>query len=119
MIYVINLFGHNNGVRVTYNRSYDEPASQLRNAYRDPPSRFEIGSDFVLEPGARVGPIAVGGGGRDAEDGGRLLTGQAREVAELHQFRFDGVFAGEALQGVLEGEQLVARGLFAQFEGIE
>src|SRR4051794_18756907 len=40
----------------------------------------------MAEPGAGVGPVAVGGPATDAEHLGRLGEGQAGEDSEFHQF---------------------------------
>ena len=60
---------------------------------RSPPA------EGVVEPSAGVGPVALGGGGGDAEEGGTLIEGQAREVAELHQFGSAALNHRSALRG--------------------
>ena len=45
----------------------------------------------VAQPGAGKGPITIGGRGRNPQNGGGLVVGQACEEAQLHQLRFAGV----------------------------
>ncbi len=68
--------------------------------------------DLVVQPGAGVGPIAVGGGARDTQDFGRLLDGQAREVAELDQISFHPVLARELCEGFVQRDE-ICRGRLA------
>ena len=64
-------------------------------------------ADFAEEPGAGVGPVALGGGGADAQDFGGFLEGEAGEVAELYELGLLRVVQGEAIEGVVDGEQFV------------
>jgi hypothetical protein len=70
------------------------------------PGRFAAG-DLDAEPGAGVGPVAVGGGDGQAEDLGRLGQGQPGEDAELRELGLGGVLGGELLEGLVEGQQVV------------
>src|SRR5262249_40501488 len=64
---------------------------------------------LLEEPGPGVGPQQVGRAGRDAQDLGRLVAGQAGKEAELDQFRCPGVCAGQLVQQLIEVEEVVAR----------
>src|SRR5262249_32192069 len=68
-----------------------------------------VAGDFLIEPGAGVGPVALGGGGGNAQSRGGLLDGQARKVAQLDQFSLDRVLARQLLQGFIQGEQVFDR----------
>src|SRR5262245_33829615 len=61
----------------------------------------------LAQPGARIGPVEVGGPWRDAQDFGSLRDRQAREVTELHQLGHGRVDPCELLQGLVEGDQVV------------
>ena len=67
-------------------------------------------AEFAIEPGTGVVPIANGGCPRDSEHGGGLLNGESGEVSELHEFRLDGLFLGETLKGVVQGQEVVQGG---------
>ena len=62
-----------------------------------------------MEPGTRIGPVALRGRRRDAEQAGRFLAGAAAVEAQLDQFRLDGIFFGQSAQGIIEGEKFVVR----------
>jgi hypothetical protein len=64
-------------------------------------------SKFIEQPRAGVGPPAFGGGFGDAEHFGGFLDLQSHEVAELDQFGLPRLQRGEAIQGVVEREQLI------------
>lgn len=72
-----------------------------------------------MEPGAGEAPVAFGGGDGDVEQGGAFLEGQAGEVAELYEFSFAGVVGGEAVEGVVDGEQFIAFPGRGDFEAVE
>src|SRR5438046_2284671 len=59
-------------------------------------------ADLPEKPGAGVGPMALGGRGRDAEDLRRLFDGQADEIAELDEFGLLLVVGGEPVQGIVD-----------------
>src|SRR5262245_60972475 len=60
------------------------------------------------EPAAGVRPVLLGGGGGDAQRGGRLLGGKAGEEAELDQLGLARVLRFELPEGLVQGEQTVA-----------
>jgi hypothetical protein len=62
----------------------------------------------VAEPGAGIRPAAVGGASADAHHLGRLAEGQAGEGAQPHQFGPGGVLASQCLQGLVQGQEVVA-----------
>src|SRR5262249_33435802 len=70
---------------------------------------FLLRSDFPVEPGAGVVPVAVGGGKGNAQRFGGLVHGQAGEVAELDQRGLDAVLPGEFIQGLVQGQEVVGR----------
>ena len=49
--------------------------------------------ELVVEPGACVGPVPVGGADRDTHDGGGLRGGEPPEIAELDDFGGGRLFA--------------------------
>src|SRR5262245_18221748 len=65
----------------------------------------------LVQPGPGVGPVAVGGSSCQAEGHGRLVERQAGEEAELDQFRTHRVFPGQALEGIVEGDEVLVRGV--------
>src|SRR5262249_58707689 len=64
---------------------------------------------LLKEPGPGVRPQQIGRAGRDAQDLGRLVAGQAGEKAELDQFRRPRVGAGQLVQQLVELEEVVTR----------
>src|SRR6516225_6853088 len=64
---------------------------------------------LLEEPGPGVRPQQVGRAGRDAQDLGRLVAGQAGKEAELDQLRGPGVRAGQLVQQLVDVEEVVAR----------
>src|SRR5258705_7676411 len=67
------------------------------------PLRFE----FAKEPGPGMGPIVVGSARGQAETLRRFLEGQADEVTQLDQFRFDLVLRGEFVERLVHGKQVL------------
>src|SRR5262249_10962506 len=67
-------------------------------------------AELVVKPGPGEGPVAVGGPGGEAQDGGGLLQPPSREEAELDQLGTEGVLPGQLLQGLVHGREVV-RGL--------
>ena len=63
------------------------------------------GADVLVELGAGVSPVAVGGGRRDAGDFGGFGEGEAGEVMQVHQLRLARVVRGEAVEGFVDGEE--------------
>ena len=61
-----------------------------------------------IEPGAGVPPGAVGGGQGDVEAIGRLLQGQAAEEAQLDELGLERVVDRELLQGLVQGQDVLA-----------
>src|SRR5262245_18692884 len=76
-------------------------------------------AEAVEQPGAGVGPTAVGRPDRDAEAGGRLLDGQPSEVAELDDRGHGLVLGGELGERLVEREQLVGRLLGGEVDLVE
>src|SRR5262249_40257671 len=62
---------------------------------------------LAVEPGAGVHPVALGRSGGDPQGLGGVAQGEAAEVAELDQPRFERIFALELPQGFVEREQVV------------
>src|SRR5262245_5315310 len=60
--------------------------------------RGRVAHDLLVQPGACVGPVAVRGGRGDAQGVGRLIDGQAGEVAQFDQVRLDRILPGQLLQ---------------------
>ncbi len=75
--------------------------------------------DGAVQPCAGEGRVAFGGGDGNAQQGGAFFEGEAGEVAKLHQFGLAGVVGGEAVQGVMDGEQFVAVFGGGDFETVE
>src|SRR5262245_26926784 len=72
---------------------------------RDPrPAPRSGAANFGLEPRTSVGPVPVGGGRRDAENLGRLLSGQPGKVAEFDELGLLRVGSGELVEGLVEGQ---------------
>ena len=63
--------------------------------------------DLDPEPGAGIGPVAVGRGNRQAKDLGRLGQRHPGEDAELDKLGLDRVLRGKLLEGLVEGQQIV------------
>ena len=64
----------------------------------------------AAEPGAGVGPVAVGRARRDAQREGGLVGRQAGEVAELDQLGLLRTAFREAIEGLVQSEKLLIRG---------
>src|SRR6516225_5949638 len=64
---------------------------------------------LLEEPGPGVRPQQVGRAGRDAQDLGRLVAGQAGKEAELDQFGGPGVCVGQLVQQLIKVEEVVTR----------
>ena len=67
------------------------PASPIFRLFSFVSAAFHVAAD----PGPGVNPVAVGGFGRDAEDLGRLIAGQPREVTQFDQPGLDGIALGK------------------------
>src|SRR5262245_35938207 len=65
---------------------------------------------LAAEPGAGEGHLAIGGGPREAEDFAGLFDAQPGEVMQLDELAAEGVVAGEAVQGLVQGEEVIRRG---------
>src|SRR5262249_20975353 len=50
-----------------------------------------LGIECMIEPRARVSPVAVGRASRDTQDAGRFLLGQAGEESQLDELRASGL----------------------------
>lgn len=62
-----------------------------------------------MEPGPGVGPVPVGGGPRDSENGGRLLDRQAAEKSEPHELALGRVLVCQGIECLGQIEQIVGR----------
>ena len=62
----------------------------------------------VTEPGAGIGPIAVGCAPANAHDFGRFGERQASEDTETHKLGPSGVLARQRLQRLVERQQVIA-----------
>src|SRR5690242_12933531 len=77
---------------------------------RRPVRRFSlIAHDLLVEPGARVRPVALGRGAGNAESRGGLLNSHAREVAQLDQLGLDRILGRKLVQGFVKGQQVLDR----------
>src|SRR5262245_6309718 len=65
--------------------------------------------DLAVQPGAGVNPVALDGGGGDAQGLGRLLKGQAGEVAELDQPGLERLLGLELPQGFVQRQEVFGR----------
>lgn len=59
-----------------------------------------------FQPGFGIGPIGVGCRFRNTQDGSCLAQGQPGKEAELDQFAFAGIVAGQGLQKIVECDQV-------------
>ena len=57
-----------------------------------------ICADLLMQPGARVGPITLGGRNRDAERLGGFFEREADKIAKLDDFSLAGVMSGEPIE---------------------
>src|SRR5262249_57443431 len=82
---------------------------------RQAPSRFSSGPAAALvvapahrveQPGAGIGPVAVGRPPCDPEGPGRFLLGQPGEEAELDQLRARRLLGRQAVKRLVESEQV-------------
>jgi hypothetical protein len=64
-----------------------------------------VAVDFALQPGAGEDPVTIRGAGRDAKDFGRLLAGQAGEIAQLDESGLFGMPLREFLQSCVESQE--------------
>ena len=71
------------------------------------------------EPGPGQAPTPRDGGDRDLQEGGDLLIGQAAEKPQLDDLRLPRVDLGQALQRLVESEEVDASGLRAGDRGVE
>ena len=67
-------------------------------------------SSALLQPRAGHGPLPLHGGRRDADGLGRLLDGEAAEVAQLDDARLLGIERGEAGERLVEREHVDVAG---------
>src|SRR5262249_62155374 len=72
--------GHKPPGRVVYYQCGNGSRAGSGNGEKPPPVA-SAALDLPVQPGAGVNPLALGGGGGDAERPGGLLQGQAGEVA--------------------------------------
>ena len=66
-----------------------------------------MSANFGLEPGARIGPPAVGSGRRNAKYLGGLLAGQGGKESQFDELGLEGIAGGQLRQGVVEREQFL------------
>jgi hypothetical protein len=67
--------------------------------------------DLSVQPGPRVGPVALRGSQWHPEGLGGLGHGQPGEEAEVDQSRRDGILPGQSLQGLIQGQEILGRRL--------
>ncbi len=72
-----------------------------------------------MEPGAGVGPVAVGSAQGYVEGRGSLLGGQAGEIAELDDLGGDRLLGGELIEGLVECQQIAGRVVVAESDLVE
>ena len=94
------------GVLPDYRRRGLARSMYFRILSKEPLRGFLATGDLMVQPGAGVGPIAMGRNSRYFEDFGRLLDGHSAEVAECYQLRFGGIMP-------LARERLLIRILFS------
>src|SRR5262249_44954682 len=92
----------------SFRRSSPFRARTARGERKEYSDNWKIGPDgsasaslalqLLEEPGTGVGPKQVGRAGRDTQDLGRLVAGQAGKKAEFDQFRGLGVGTGQLVQ---------------------
>src|SRR5262249_20439140 len=85
------------------------PCGAQRGGERGSPPRQRRLLEFLVQPGAGVGPMPVGAAHGDAEGVGRLLDGQAGEVAQLDQLGNFRLLLGEPLDRLAHGQQAFIR----------
>ncbi len=61
---------------------------------------------FSKEPGTGKAPLPVGGGRRYSQRLCRFIYGEAGKIAQLDQFSLGGVFASEAVQGLVQTKHI-------------
>src|SRR5262245_51218345 len=66
-------------------------------------------ADLREQPGAGVSPVAFRRAARNPQEVGRLLDGQASEVAELDKLGFSRLQGRQAAERFVEGQEVVAR----------
>jgi hypothetical protein len=71
------------------------------------PGSKALAFEFAKEPGPGIRPVVICSARGHAEDPGGFLEGQADEVAQLDQFRFDLVLGGEFVERLVHGEHVV------------
>ncbi len=70
---------------------------------------FVSSPEFAIEPGTRVIPVTVRGGGRDAECLAGLVHGQAREITQSNELTGDRIVYRKFRERLVDGKQLVRR----------
>src|SRR5262245_43233329 len=100
MVRLLERVGHQT-VRVVGGKRLTEFDKSLRRLFAGLRERGE-------QPGAGDGPVALRGGLRDAQTRGGVLQRQARVVAEPDELRLARLLGGEAGEGVIEREEIVA-----------
>ena len=98
------------------------PAEPRRSAWRHPAALaaaavllvvfgIAVGAGIVRyterDPMAGHGPMPANGGFADAERVGDLLMFESHEIAQLHHFRFQGIFPGQRIERLIHQQELV------------
>src|SRR6516164_2168911 len=89
----------------------------MRRASRN--SRLFWSVNLLVEPGAGVGPVAVGRGAGDVQTASGVLDGQPSEEAQLHQPRLDGILRRQLREGFVHCQQIVRRRFGGNSDGVE
>src|SRR5262245_33885989 len=83
------------------------------------PGRFGRPAQLLVQPGACVGPVAVGRPHRDPQRCRGLLDRQSGEVPQLNDSGNPFVLRGESRQSLVEGEKVVAGRKLGDVEAVE
>src|SRR5262249_6680508 len=87
-------------------------ARQTFSEFLDSGSRWIVPpAELAEEPGARKGPIALGGAAADPTGRGCLLDRQSGEEPELDQRSRLRVDAGETVDGLVQVDHVIGRGI--------
>lgn len=76
-------------------------------------------AEFPMEPGAGVGPLAVGGSRRYAEHLSNLGKPQAREISELNHFGRLGLDLFEPMQRFIKSNNVLGRRRSLHLQGVK
>jgi len=88
------------GAKIIWKRKYCRAGTAAKDRRR------RSAGERAKDPGLGENPVALDGGGGDADDFGAFLDGEATEEAEFDDAGLLRVDLGEAGEGVVEGDQL-------------